>query len=137
MAELDHTKFVGKQSEPGDRAMADKEESKTETEAEGPLDAFTQLQEAGLGNMLGLGTAWMEAVSDMGAEVASFVAERIREDVKTQHKILHCKDVKELQHIQAEFIQKAMDQYQAETGKLVEMGTKVFSPDKSGAEKKN
>ncbi|MBD3665418.1 phasin family protein [Sulfitobacter aestuariivivens] len=94
---------------------------------EAPLSAVTQLQEAGLGSMMGMGTAWIEAVSDMSAEVAHFVAERIKEDVKTQHEILHCKNVSDLQHIQAQFIQKAMDQYQAETGKLVEMGTKAFA----------
>lgn len=92
------------------------------------LSAITQLQEAGLGSLMGMGAAWVEAISDMGAEVAGFVAERIKEDVKTQHEILNCKNMADLQHIQAQFIQKAMDQYQAETGKLVEMGTNAFAP---------
>jgi hypothetical protein len=78
--------------------------------------------------MVGLGAAWFEALGDMSAEVLSFVADQVQEDVKVQHEILHCKNVKELQHIQSQFLQKAMDQYQAETGKLVEMSTKVFSP---------
>jgi hypothetical protein len=93
-----------------------------------PLNAIAQLQEAGLGKMVGLGAAWFEALGDMSAEVLSFVADQVQEDVKVQHEILHCKNVKELQHIQSQFLQKAMDQYQAETGKLVEMSTKVFSP---------
>ena len=101
-------------------------EDKTPT-TEAALSTITQLQEAGLGNMMGMGTAWIEAVSDMSAEVAQFIAERIKEDVKTQHEILHCSNVADLQHIQAEFIQKAMDQYQAETSKLVEMSTKAFA----------
>ena len=99
------------------------EKSTTETS----LNAMAELQRAGFGNVMGMGTAWMEAVSDMGAEVVSFVADRIQEDVKAQHKMLHCKDMAELQHIQAEFFQKALDQYQAETGKLVEMGAAAFS----------
>ncbi|MFL4471126.1 phasin family protein [Tateyamaria armeniaca] len=93
-----------------------------------PFNAFVHLQEAGLGNMMGLSTAWVEALSDMGAEVASFVAERIKEDVKTQHQILHCKNVTDLQHIQGQFIQKAMEQYQVETGKLLKMSTDAFAP---------
>lgn len=93
-----------------------------------PFNTFAHFQEAGLGNLMGMGTAWVEAVSEMGAEVAGFVAERIKEDVKTQHEILHCKNVADLQHIQAQFMQKAMDQYHSETGKLVEMSTKAFSP---------
>ena len=90
------------------------------------FDAVSHLQEAGLGNMMGMGTAWLEAMGAMSAEVAEFVAERIKEDVKTQHEILHCKNVGELQNIQAEFLQKAIDQYQAETNKLVEMSNKAF-----------
>ena len=108
--------------------MADKSPSEDKTPTAGaPLGAITQLQEAGLGNIMGMGTAWIEAVSDMSAEVANFVAERIKEDVKTQHEILHSKKVSDLQDIQAQFLQKAVDQYQAETGKLVEMGTKAFA----------
>lgn len=108
--------------------MADKQPTQPQSDAQASLDAVTQLQEAGMGNLLGMTTAWMEALSDMGAEMVSFVAERIKEDVNTQHEILHCKNVEDLQHIQAKFMQKAMDQYHAETGKLVEMGTKAFNP---------
>ncbi|WP_386184763.1 phasin family protein [Sulfitobacter sp. MF3-043] len=93
-----------------------------------PLDTLKQLQEAGFGNMMGMSKAWIESLSDLSAEMASFVAERIKEDVKTQHEILHCKNVGDIQRIQARFIQKAMDQYHDETGKLVEMSTKAFVP---------
>jgi hypothetical protein len=91
-----------------------------------PFNAMAQFQEAGFGNMIGMGTAWVEALSDMSAEVVGFVADRIKEDVKTQHEILHCKNAADLQHIQAQFMQNALDQYKAETGKLVEMTTKAF-----------
>ncbi|NNE88071.1 MAG: phasin family protein [Silicimonas sp.] len=92
-----------------------------------PMKALTQLQEAGLGNMMGLGTAWAEAFGDMSSEFASFVADRIKEDVKTQHEVLHCKSVGDLQQIQSQFVQKALEQYQSETGKLFEMSTKMFA----------
>lgn len=108
--------------------MADKSTAAKTGKTEIPFSRLGELQEAGLGNMMGLSTAWMEMLGDMGAEVMNFVADRIREDVKTQHEILHCKNVGELQHIQAQFLQKAIDQYRAETGKLVEMGTRAFAP---------
>lgn len=113
--------------------MADKSQTQNpETSgSETPSNAMTQLQDAGFRNMMGMGTAWVEALSDMSAEVAGFVADRIKEDVKTQHKILHCKNAADLQHIQSEFMQKAMDQYTAETGKLVKMGTKAFGTKES------
>lgn len=112
--------------------MANKTEKQSATANEAPLAALTQFQESGFGNMVGMSRAWMETFSEMGAEVAGFVADRIKEDVKTQHEMMHCKNVSELQHIQAEFIQRTLDQYQAETGKLVEMGTKSFASHLNG-----
>ena len=105
--------------------------SKTENQPDPPqgaqLQKLAELQEAGFGNMVGLSTAWLEALGDIGSEVLSFMAERVKEDVKTQHAILHCKNVSELQNIQAEFIQKALEQYSAETGKLVRMSNDALA----------
>ncbi|MEO0917343.1 MAG: phasin family protein [Pseudomonadota bacterium] len=100
-----------------------------------PFKAVAALQRAGFGNMMGMGKAWIEALSDMNAEFIGFLADRIKEDVKTQHQIMHCKDVGELQHIQSEFIQTAIEQYQAETGKLMEMSSTVFSDAMKGSKK--
>ncbi|KIN62687.1 hypothetical protein Z946_1550 [Sulfitobacter noctilucicola] len=108
--------------------MADKEQVKdTSSTATQPPGAPETSSPAGFGNILGMSTAWMEAMNDLSAELASFVAERIKQDVKTQHEMLHCKDIAAFQHIQAQFIQKALDQYHAETGKLVEIGNKAFT----------
>jgi hypothetical protein len=38
----------------------------------------------------------------------------------------------EVQRVQAKFIQKALNQYQEETGKLIEMSTKAFAPKERG-----
>ena len=84
------------------------------------------LQSLGFNRMTQFGTAWVEALSDVGSELLSFVAARIKEDVKTQHEILHCDDMAELQEIQNRFVKNAIDQYTAETGKLVEMSHKFF-----------
>ncbi len=84
------------------------------------------LRAMGFGTITQLGAAWAETMGELGTEVASFVAERIKEDVKTQHEILHCKDPAELQEIQARFLKTAFDQYTAETGKLVEMSQEFF-----------
>jgi len=108
--------------------MGKKQGNDTTTDDNTPLGAISKLQEAGLGNMLEMNTAWVDALGDMGAEVIGFVAQRIKEDVKTQQKILHCNNMTDLQQIQAQFIQRAIDQYQAETKQLVEMSTKVFAP---------
>ncbi len=111
--------------------MSEKSQTSQPTRSQSPPGSSAQeLQDAGLGNMLGVGTVWIETLGSMGAEILTFMAERIREDVKTQQEIACCKTPDELQHIQVKFLQKAMDQYQAETGKLLEMGTKAFTPNK-------
>lgn len=90
------------------------------------LSDLAALQAFGFNNMTSFGTAWVEALGEMGSEVLSFVADRIKEDVKTQHEILHCDDMAKLQDIQARFVKKAVDQYSAETGKLIEMSHQFF-----------
>ncbi len=91
-----------------------------------PFGPLSELQKTGYGNIMGANAAWFENFGDIGAEVFSFLADRIREDVKTQHEIMHCKDVAKIQEIQGRFVQKAIDQYQAETGKLAQMGMSAF-----------
>lgn len=68
-----------------------------------------------------MGTAWFRLVADHGSEVTSVVAERIKEDVKSQHALLHCKSLPEVQNVQSGFLQETFDQYQAETGKLIRL----------------
>lgn len=80
-----------------------------------------QFEDAGLGPLRWMGTAWFEAMADMNSEVVNFVADRIKEDVKTQHELLHCKSAEELQKAQLTFLDKAYKQYTDETGKLVKM----------------
>ncbi|MBM7066457.1 phasin family protein [Actibacterium sp. 188UL27-1] len=90
------------------------------------LSAFQDMQKAGLGPAAWMGTTWMQHMSSLGSEWLTFVSERIQEDVKTQHALLHCKDLATAQHVQMQFLQKAIDDYQAETGKIVEMNTQIM-----------
>ncbi|SFR52069.1 phasin family protein [Litoreibacter janthinus] len=91
------------------------------------LDALKDVHSAGSTTYAAIGTAWAEALSDMGAEVLGFVAERVKEDVQTQHQLMHAKSLQDIHHIQNEFVQKALDQYSAETGKLVEMSQSAMA----------
>ncbi len=86
---------------------------------------------AGIKSMSGFGTDVLETVADIGSEVLNFTAARIQRDVQTQHDLLHAKDLAEVQHIQMQFFQKAMDDYAAETAKLIEM-QKALTPNMAG-----
>jgi hypothetical protein len=100
-----------------------------ETSSTDPIQAALEnLQDSGLGSLTWMGTAWTEAMSNLGSEIISFVADRIQEDVKAQHEILHCKNLTELQQAQAAFLERAYVQYTVETGKILKLGADVFPP---------
>ena len=108
--------------------MTDKQQSGAEPNIDPNLFGMMRdLQTAGFGSMTMMGTAWVEALSDLGSEVLSFVADRVKEDVQAQHEFLHAKDVNELQTIQAKFVQKAVDQYSDETGKIVKLSQSALA----------
>jgi len=77
-----------------------------------------------------------EQMAEMGAEFVQFVSDRIREDVKTQHQLLHCKDAGEVARVQEAFLQTAVDQYTAQTGRMVERSTGLLATVMRGAEDK-
>jgi hypothetical protein len=68
-----------------------------------------------------VGAAWAEAMSGLGGEAMRFLAERMQQDMGLQQRLIHATSVEEVRHIQAEFVQKAIDQYVAETGRVVEI----------------
>ncbi|WP_299748521.1 phasin family protein [uncultured Tateyamaria sp.] len=100
-------------------------------------DAMSQWQAAGLGALNWFGASSIERMSDMGAEWMTFVAERVREDVALQHSLLHAKTPTEVQEVQMAFLQKAIDQYTAETGKMIELSSKLFEPSEDDDTKDN
>ncbi|WP_068109875.1 phasin family protein [Tropicimonas marinistellae] len=83
-------------------------------------------QKTGFGTLFWMSPVWVRAMSDVSAEVAQFVSERIREDVRTQQEILQCRDPVELREIQGRFLKTAFDQYSAETGRLVRLQRAVL-----------
>ncbi len=101
-------------------------QGKQSTDRQGAGMAMKQLQDAGLGPLGWLGTTWFEAMIDINSEVIDFIADRIKEDVKTQHEFLHCKEPAALQKAQMAFLERAYVQYTTEAGKLLKMGTDLF-----------
>ncbi|WP_158964332.1 phasin family protein [Chachezhania sediminis] len=95
-------------------------------------ETFRKMQSIGLKSMGQMGSAfgadWFEQLSSYNAEVMGFIAERVKTDMAFQQAVLQCRDPAEFHTLQAEFIQTAIEQYTAETGKLVEIGTKMMTP---------
>ena len=72
-----------------------------------------------------MSTAWIETMTQVSTALATLVAARFKEDLELQQALLRCTSLAEAQHVQAAFIQKAIDQYQAETGKLITITGKM------------
>lgn len=95
-----------------------------------PLSAFAAIdgmRESSLKTFAMLGTNWMYSVTGFTAEVAQFLTERVQQDLKLQHLLLHCQDMDELRQIQSNFVRDALEQYTAETGKLVHLGQDMIA----------
>lgn len=90
-------------------------------------DLMGQYQKMGVNAMSMMGGDWMERMSDMGAEMLQFYTARVQEDVELYHKLLHSKSLGEMQEIQGEFLQRAIDRYTEETGRMIEMGKSAFT----------
>ena len=84
-------------------------------------------QPMGLDYINWFGASWAYCLTEMGTEFSHFVAERIREDVRTQHAMLNSRETEALQAIQKAFIDKAIEDYATETGKLVEIGERALA----------
>lgn len=89
-------------------------------------DPMAAMQQAGFQALNGMGAGWVEKMSDLSAEWVRFTSERFQQDVALQHKLLHCKTPAELQAVQAEFFQTAINRYTEEAGRMVEMTQKLF-----------
>jgi len=87
-----------------------------------PSPVAEMMKNAGFDSMPELGTKWLEAMTLMTSGMMAFISERIKEDTKTQADLMHAKGLPEIQHIQAQFIHKAMEDYKAEMGRLTDLG---------------
>ncbi|WP_261395335.1 phasin family protein [Salipiger bermudensis] len=72
----------------------------------------------------GVFDAWL----DLGSEMQSFYADRIRAEVETQHEILHSRSPAELARIQAAFFRRAVSDYRAHLGRMTEMLEQIWFP---------
>lgn len=98
----------------------------TEEATQAMNETIAKMQKMGLNSMSWMGSDWMERMSDLGSEVLDFMAERVHEDVDFQHKLLHCRDMTELHKLQSEFIQRMINRYTEETGKMIELSSKAW-----------
>lgn len=91
-----------------------------------PFAAFMEAQAEAMGRMTAFNSAVAEAMGRYGQEFMSFVQARLAEDAKTQQELMNCRDMNEMAAIQSKFMERTMQQYTDETGKLVDLGREIF-----------
>lgn len=111
-------------------AQIDSPEQPVET-VESPQDAVidnvTALQQEAVETVEHAGAALFEGVGKVQKEVAQFVSTRIREDLETQQQFLGCRSLDDLREVQVRFVKTAMDQYAAETARLMKLGSEIMA----------
>ena len=80
----------------------------------------------GIANLTDMNTNLLETFGDISAHMAKFIAQRIEEDVKVQHELLHCKSLTDVQTVQLNFFEQALRQYQESAARMFDLGTHVF-----------
>ncbi len=65
----------------------------------------------------------LKAWCDIGTEALQFVSSRMEKDIQTQKALLGCKRLEDLQKVQAEFYSKALEDYNAEATRMMELMT--------------
>ncbi len=109
---------MAKAKETGAAGMIDPEQ--------GMLDAWRDLQSSGMGSLAAFAAAAAREWGAIGSEAIAFLTRRLEDDLTTQQKLLHAASPEEFRHIQAEFVQRAMDQYAEETGRMLEIGDRLL-----------
>jgi hypothetical protein len=110
---------------------------KQSTPAATVIEMFQSMQEAAfpsiVGSVPGIGTDWMDTMTNVGNEMMEFMATRVKTDVQTQNDLLQANGIAEIQEIQTQFFQKVMNDYAAESTKLMDMFQAAGPKDKSDA----
>ncbi|MFC3615875.1 phasin family protein [Lutimaribacter marinistellae] len=102
-------------------------DDKTADPTKAMTDMMAQMQKMGTDAMAAMGGDWAERMSKVGTEVMSFAADRMKQDMEFQQKLLQCRDMQELQQVQSRFWQEAIEQYRGEMERLAEMGGGMWS----------
>lgn len=100
---------------------------------QGWADRLSELELAVLKPLGAGGVALADVWAEMAQEWAGFVSERIRRDARLQHAVLHCRSPQDLPQIYADFMQGAIDGYQAGAGRMVQLAERAARAVTTGA----
>lgn len=83
--------------------------------------SMTRMGRVGVGSAAWMGAAWTQRAAEAAAEVTRFTTHRLVDDLRTQGEMLRCRDLAALQSVQGRYVQRLIDQYAAETVRLLRL----------------
>jgi hypothetical protein len=89
------------------------------------IDTVTLNQQEAIDGVEAAGHALACGLEAAQREIADFVSERIRQDLDTQHALLLCRTLHEVQQVQFDFLRRAVGQYGGEATRLLQIGGRI------------
>ena len=89
------------------------------------LEQMAAMNGAAMGAFTEACQAYVQGVALLNGELAEFMNTRLRRDAELGEALAGCKDLNDVVDLQQGWYQAAAAEYQAETGRLMEMATKV------------
>lgn len=83
--------------------------------------SVARMGSVGMGSAAWLGAAWTQRAAEAAAEVTRFTTHRLVDDLRTRGEMLRCRDLAALQSVQGRYVQRLIDQYAAETVRLLRL----------------
>jgi hypothetical protein len=107
-------------------AVSDTPAEVVATTAEDAVAAVASRQAEATRAMESIGQTMLDGATRMQQEIVDFVSARVREDMETQKELLRCRSFDDVREVQTRFFRTAMEQYAAESKRLMDLGSDVI-----------
>lgn len=91
------------------------------TSAPEATPGMTEIQTASLNSLSAFNTTMADNTARLYREWSEFIGHRLREDMALRQRLLTCTSGEDMAAVQAEFFRRAMEEYAAESRKMLQM----------------
>jgi len=89
------------------------------------IDAVTLSHQDALESVESARHAMLHGMAQVQGEIATFVGERVLQDLEVQAQLWQCRDLADLRALQSRYLRAAIDQYAGEASRLMRIGADI------------
>jgi hypothetical protein len=115
-----------KAAEAAAEAVSDIPREDVPTTTDDAIDAVVSGQTEATRALESIGRTMLVGATRMQEEIVDFVSIRVRQDMETQKELLRCRSFDDVREVQTKYFQTAMEQYAAESKRLMELSSEVI-----------